>query len=148
MEMLYWIEETAIAVWVGESLWGYPFLLSLHVVGLAIIVGIVVMLDLRLLGFFRGLQVESFLPLMKFAWVGFVINAVSGTLLFTSQASHFVTLVPFLLKIGLIFVGAAITGIIQNKIRNSKGASCRALAVVSLVTWIGAIVNGRLIAYV
>ena len=147
MEMLYWIEESAVALWVGESLWGYPFLLSLHVVGLAIIAGLVFMLDLRLLGLFKGLRVESFLPLMKFAWAGFVLNAVSGALLFTSQASYFVTSVPFLLKIGLIFVGAVITGVIQNKIRNSEGASCRALAVVSFVAWIGAIVNGRLIAY-
>ena len=147
MEMFYWIEESAVALWVGESLWGYPFLLSLHVAGLAIIVGIVVILDLRLLGLFKALRVESFLPLMKFAWTGFVINAVSGALLFTSQASFFVTNVPFLLKISLIFAGAVITGILKHKIRNSKGASCRALAVVSLIAWIGAIVSGRLIAY-
>jgi hypothetical protein len=147
MDMLYWLEETAVALWVGESLWGYPILLSLHVVGLAVIVGVAVMLDLRLLGSFKGLRVESFLPLMKFAWAGFVINAASGALLFTSQASYFVTNVPFLLKIGLIFVAAVITGIIQHKIRNSEGASCRALAVVSLAAWTGAIVTGRLIAY-
>ena len=147
MEMVYWIEETAIALWVGESLWAYPLLLSLHVVGLAVIVGVVVMLDLRLLGLFKGLQVDSFLPLMKFAWVGFLINAMSGLLLFSSQASYFVTNVPFLLKISLIFAGAVITGILQHRIRNAKGASSRAIAVISLVAWIGAIVNGRLIAY-
>jgi hypothetical protein len=147
MEMLYWIEESAIALWVGESLWGYPFLLSLHVVGLAVIVGLTLMLDLRLLGFFEALSAQSFLPLMKFAWAGFAVNAVSGLLLFTSQASYFATHAPFLLKIGLIFAGAVITGILQNKIRNPKGANSRALAVISLVAWIGAIVNGRLIAY-
>ena len=59
MEMLYRVEESAVALWVGESLWGYPFLLSLHVVGLAIIVGLVVMLDLRLLGLFKELNVQS-----------------------------------------------------------------------------------------
>lgn len=147
MEMLYWIEETTIALWVGESLWAYPFLLSLHVVGLAVIVGVVFMLDLRLLGLFKGLELESLLPLMKFAWVGFLVNAMSGVLLFSSQASYFVTNVPFLLKISLIFAGAVSTGILQYKIRNSMDASSRTLAVISLVVWIGAIVNGRLIAY-
>jgi hypothetical protein len=147
MEMLYRVEESAVALWVGESLWGYPFLLSFHVVGLAIIVGLVVMLDLRLLGLFKELNVQSFLPLMKFAWVGFVINAASGALLFTSQASYFATHFPFLLKIGLIFCGAAITGIIQHRVRNVNGANCRGLAFLSLLAWIGAIVNGRLIAY-
>jgi hypothetical protein len=147
MEMLYSVEESAIALWVGESLWGYPFLLSLHVVGLAVIAGIAIMLDLRLLGSFRSLDLESFLPLMKFAWIGFVINAVSGVLLFTSQASYFVTLLPFLLKIGLIFIAAVITGVIQQKIRNASSTRLGLLATVSLVAWLGAIVNGRLIAY-
>lgn len=141
------LEGTAVALWVGESLWAYPFLLSMHAVGLAIIVGVVVMLNLRLLGSFKGLQVEGFLPVMKFAWAGFVVNAVSGAFLFSSQASYFVTSTPFLLKIGFVFVGAVMAGIIQNKIRNSEGSSCRALAAVSLVAWIGAIVTGRLIAY-
>ena len=147
MEMLYSVEESAIALWVGESLWGYPFLLSLHVVGLAVIAGIAIMLDLRLLGSFRSLDLESFLPLMKFAWIGFVINAVSGVLLFTSQASYFVTLLPFLLKIGLIFIAAVITGVIQQKIRNASSTRLGLLATISLVAWLGAIMNGRLIAY-
>jgi len=147
MEMLYSVEESAIALWVGESLWGYPFLLSLHVVGLAVIAGIAIMLDLRLLGSFRSLDLDSFLPLMKFAWIGFVINAVSGVLLFTSQASYFVTLLPFLLKIGLIFIAAVITGVIQQKIRNASSTRLGLLATISLVAWLGAIVNGRLIAY-
>ena len=147
MEMLYSVEESAIALWVGESLWGYPFLLSLHVVGLAVIAGIAIMLDLRLLGSFRSLDLESFLPVMKFAWIGFVINAVSGVLLFTSQASYFVTLLPFLLKIGLIFIAAVITGVIQQKIRNASSTRLGLLATISLVAWLGAIVNGRLIAY-
>jgi hypothetical protein len=73
---------------------------------------------------------------------------MSGVLLFSSQASYFVTNVPFLLKISLIFAGAVTTGILQHKIRNSMDASSRTLAVISLVVWIGAIVNGRLIAYV
>lgn len=147
MELLYWIEESAIALWVGESLWGYPFLLSLHVVGLAVIVGLTLMLDLRLLGFFGALSTQSFLPLMKFAWAGFVVNAVSGLFLFTSQASYFATHEPFLLKIGLIFVGAVTAGIIQHNLRNCQTKNSRALAMVSLVAWSGAIVNGRLIAY-
>ena len=147
MGIFEWLEGTAGAQWVGDSLWGYPILLGLHVVGLAIFVGIVVMLDLRLLGSFKGLRVESFLPVMKFAWIGFVINAISGTLLFASQATIFVTDTQFLLKIGLVFVGAVTAGVIQHKIRNSEGANCRALAAFSLVAWIGAIVTGRLIAY-
>ena len=35
--MFEWLENTSVAIWVGESLWAYPFMLSLHVIGLAIV---------------------------------------------------------------------------------------------------------------
>jgi len=147
------IEDSAVAVWVGESLWGYPFLLSLHVVGLAILVGTFVMLDLRLLGRFEQIRVVSFLPAIKFAWSGFFVNAVSGALLFSSQASHFVTSTPFLLKISMIFVGAVLALMIQRQLKGASDSnwtisgSTKAIAALSLAMWLGAIINGRLIAY-
>ncbi len=157
MALFEWLEGTQVALWVGESLWAYPFLLSLHAVGLAVVVGIVVMLDLRLLGSFKGLDVASFLPVMRFAWIGFVVNAVSGAFLFTSQATTFVSSVPFLLKIGMIFVGAILAAVIQHRLRGvrdgtdndfANSGATKLIAGVSLATWIGAIVTGRLIAYI
>ena len=99
------LENTAIALWVGTSLWAYPFLLSIHIVGLAIVVGIFSMRDLRLLGVFSSLSISTFSYLKNLAIAGFVLNAFSGVLLFTSQASVFVTSVPFLTKISAILVG-------------------------------------------
>lgn len=156
MEILYWLEETPLAIMVGESLWVYPFLLSLHVVGLATLVGIFAMLDLRLLGSFGQIRIGSLLPVIRFAWFGLVVNAVSGALLFTSQASYFVTSIPFLLKISMIFVGAILAVIIQRRLREAQNESSgeweisggtRIVAVLSLMMWLGAIIAGRLIAY-
>ena len=156
MTLFEWLEGTSVAYWVGGSLWGYPFLLSLHIVGLSIIVGVTAMLDLRLLGSFKGLRIDSFLDAMKFAWAGLAINATSGVLLFTSQASFFVTSTPFLSKISLIAAGVILSVIIQRKLRAVRdsgdasivdGAACKLLAASSLAAWIGAIVTGRLIAY-
>ena len=156
METFIWLEESSLALWVGESLWAYPFLLSLHVAGLAILVGIFVMLDLRLLGAFGQLRVAALLPVIRFAWVGFLVNAVSGALLFTSQASYFITSTPFLLKISMIFAGAVLAAIIQRSLRTSRDSATgewsisggtRVVAALSLAMWIGAIVTGRLIAY-
>lgn len=155
--MFEWIEYSAIAVWVGESLYGYPFMLALHAVGLSIVVGIFSMRDLRLLGFFSGISYESIDDLRKVAWAGFAVNAVSGTFLFTSQATIFVASTPFLLKISMIFLAAICAAIIQNRMRDEAVAwdesgtaavgSVRAIAVVSLMLWLGAIISGRLVAY-
>ena len=116
--MWEWLENTSVAIWVGESLWAYPFWLSLHAIGLAVVVGVFAMRDLRLLGMFRGLAPRAFLSLSKFAWIGFVINATSGTLLFVSQASTFAHSTPFLIKIACIIAGMILASIIQARLRN------------------------------
>lgn len=155
--MFVWLENTSVAIWVGGSLWAYPALLSLHIVGLAMVVGIFSMRDLRLLGLFPGLQPAAFLPLSKLAWIGFIINAISGILLFTSQAVTFVNSTPFLLKIASIIAGMVMAGIIQSRLRGELAVSdgkveisrpIRLIALVSLSFWVAAIVNGRLIAYI
>ncbi len=154
--MFEWLEGTKVSMWVGESLWGYPIMLGLHAVGLAIVVGIFVMRDLRLIGFFEGISYESLDSLRKLAWTGFVINATSGCFLFTSQATTFASSTPFLLKISMIFLAAICAAVIQNKMRDeapqwdSSGAvigSVRAIAMVSIALWTGAIIAGRLTAY-
>ena len=151
------LENSAVALWVGESLYGYPFMLGLHAVGLAIVVGIFLMRDLRLLGCFSGISYESIDSLKKVAWSGFCVNAISGCFLFTSQATTFVSSTPFLLKISMIFLAAICAAIIQNRMRNEATAwdssgsgaigSVKAIAAVSLVLWMGAIIAGRLTAY-
>ena len=96
--MFVWLETTPIAQLVALSLWAYPALLSLHIIGLAIVVGIFSMRDLRLLGIAHGVEPTAFISLGKLAWIGFTINALSGILLFTSQATIFITSIPFLSK--------------------------------------------------
>lgn len=154
--MFEWLQETSLAYWVGGSLWAYPFLLSLHAVGLAVVVGIFTMRDLRLLGLFSGLDPAVFLSLSKLAAIGFVINAISGLLLFTSQAVTFVGNTPFLLKLVFITTGMILAVLIQSRLRNelagSNGeivvsGSTKVISSISIFVWMAAIVAGRLIAY-
>lgn len=151
------LETTDIATWVAVSLWGYPMMLSLHVVGLAIVVGIFSMRDLTLLGLFPGIRPSAFLGISKLAWLGFIVNAVSGFALFASQATVFVTSVPFLVKIVCIIAGMVLAGVIQSRLRretsldDSEAAisrSTRLIASISLMLWAAAIIAGRLIAYI
>lgn len=157
--MFSWLETTGVANWVALSLWAYPALLSLHIVGLAIVVGIFVTRDLSLLGFARGLDPRIFASLAPLAWFGFTVNLVSGLLLFSSQATVFAGNLPFLIKIGCIAAGMALARLIHRRLRQQsvssmqymavlpEETSLRPLALVSLTLWIGAIGAGRLIAY-
>ncbi len=156
MAFFEWLEFTSVAVWVGESLWGYPIMISLHAIGLGTVVGILVMLDLRVLGSFDGMPYSALGGLMKIAWAGFVVNLLSGTALFTAQATVFVESLPFLIKIPAIFAAVGVAAVMQRQLSRNAGAwdsgvavspATKSLAVVSIMLWLTAIVAGRLIAY-
>ena len=147
--MLVWIENTSLALWVGTSLWAYPILLSAHITGLAIIVGILAMRDFHLLGFINGVTEANFLELKNLAYCGFLINVISGIMLFSSQASYLSTNLPFLLKLFFIGSGMLLASKIYKKIEKNTGrTSTKILAILSLFSWFGAITAGRLIAYI
>lgn len=147
--MLVWIENTSLALWVGTSLWAYPVLLSAHITGLAVIVGIIAMRDFHLLGFINGVTEANFLELKKLAYCGFLVNGISGIMLFSSQASYLSTNLPFLVKLFFIGSGILLASKIYKKIEKNTGrTSTKILAILSLFSWFGAITAGRLIAYI
>lgn len=152
--MWIWLENSPVGVWVGESLWGYPFVLSLHAVGLAVVVGVFLLRDARLLGLFPDLDLRAFLQIGKLGWAGFVVNAISGGFLFTAQADTFVHSTPFLLKISFIAAAMILAAVIQGRMRDiiADGGSVatgslRLVVLASMLLWTGAIIAGRLIAY-
>ncbi len=154
--MLIALETTSLAIWVGESLWAYPALLACHIVGLAIVVGLLSMRDLKLLGFFEEVDFRIFSDLIPLVIAAFCLNALSGFLLFSSQASYLAGSAPFLAKLACIAVGLSCAFGLQRRRPQSftDGAGAlasdfltRTLACLSLSAWAGAIIAGRLIAY-
>jgi len=145
-----WLEGTALAQWVGLSLYAYPALLAIHITGLAIVVGIFFMRDLSLLGVVKVLAPPDFQKPGRLAYAGFLLNAVSGFMLFTSQASIFAASTSFRFKIAFIALGMILAWQIQKRLATVSevvSPNIRLLAAASLVCWISAIIAGRLIAY-
>lgn len=155
MTLLEWIEATALAEWARVSIEGYPIIITAHSIGLAAMVGPILILDIRLLGGFRGIPYSTFLRLFRIVWAGFAINALSGVVLFTMEATSYVSDIPFLIKFALVMVGAA-TAFVQHRMLSRHAASWQqtesrrapaVVAAISIACWMGAIVAGRLIAY-
>lgn len=157
MEFFTWVEATSLANWVRVSSFGYPLMITCHSLGLAIMVGMAWAISLRVLGRFRAIPFSSLRPMFMVAWVGFLINFLSGTALFTSQAaSNYVHNVPFLLKMAFVLLGAITVGLLQTAVARvgpQVGSavvvpnSTRVIAAFSFFFWLAAIVTGRLIAY-
>ena len=153
--MLTWLENTAYSQWILTGLTGWPLVLSMHAIGLAIAVGMVFAMNLRLLGLYTSISLASTQRLLTFAWIGIALNIFSGFSLFMTQASFYVTSPPFLVKITAIILGIVALVITQKTLTretsswgatgvSSKG---RNLAIASLALWTLAVVTGRLIAY-
>lgn len=155
MGLMIWIEGTPLADWVRLSLVGYPMMIACHAIGMAVMVGLAFALDMRLLGFFRSIPYAALHRFLGIAWVGFGINFLSGAALFAAQASSYSTNRVFLSKIGLVIAGSITAALLQAAVgRDANGwntemapGNVRLIAVISIVCWLGAIVTGRLIAY-
>jgi len=159
-DFIEFIEATSIATWVRESpsIFAYTTVLSLHAMGLAIVVGVGAAVSLRVMGLFRALPLAPLLRLFPVMWIGFTINAVSGILLLMASASNMLSNVTFLVKLGLIAIAVVNMELLRHRLASevpAGGASAdvvpspqvRTLALSSLVLWIAVIISGRLTAY-
>ena len=81
------IQQSGFARFIGESgsKWGYPFVLFMHTLGLGIVAGVSAGIALRVLGFGRGLALESLDRLFPVMWFGFILSAVSGLALLATD---------------------------------------------------------------
>src|SRR4249919_1350500 len=100
MDVLMWLQHISVATWVREStsLFSFPGILLLHTIGMALVVGIAAAIDFRILGFAPALPLapmERFLPVL---WTGFWVNAVTGAVLFSVDATAKATNPDFWIK--------------------------------------------------
>lgn len=148
MGFLLWYEESGIGTMIRESLWGFPIALSMHAVGMATVMGVVIALNLRVLGYARGLAVPAFDKLFAVGWFGFLINLLSGLALFAGSASTYFFQGAFQLKIGAILLGGILMKLVMNSVRDNKPVIVqKTLAIVCICSWLTGLVTGRLMAY-
>ena len=158
MDFLVYLEQSRFSIWVRESgsLLAFPGILLLHTYGMAVLVGIVAAIDLRILGFAPALPLaplSRFLPLL---WVAFWINAATGTILLIADATTRLTNPDFFVKMGFIFLAVILQRLIDARVFPAAAVDdiiplprrTKVLAASSLVCWLGAITAGRLLAYV
>jgi hypothetical protein len=154
-ELLASLEATPFSTWLRESpsVWAYPTVLTLHTVGLGVLVGANWMVDLRVLGFGRAIPLSVLRRAFPFMWAGFWLNAMTGVLLFVSDPTKGTTTV-FMWKLAIIAVGVALLISLKRRLygrgreMDAATLAVKAIAAGSLVAWIAAIATGRWMAYV
>jgi hypothetical protein len=157
VEFLSWLENTDTVTWIRESpsLLGYTLYLSLHTLGLVFLLGPVVIIGLRMMRVAPRLPMaplRSFFPLMI---GGFLVNLVSGLVLFTTAPVGFVRNTTFLVKLTCVLLAAVVLWRFLRHVFGGPAApdeaidtaKARRLFTVSATFWIVAITAGRLTAY-
>jgi hypothetical protein len=157
MDFLIRLEESGIGTWVRESpsLWAYPTVLFLHTLGLATVVGLSSVINLRLLGVTKNLPLAPFESFFPIIWVGLSINVLSGAALLVADATTKIIDPVFWIKILLIIMAVVITRLLRNHVFTRPSSlidaaitqRARIYAFASLFCWTGAITAGRLMAY-
>ncbi len=155
---LSWLQETGVATGIRDSLLLFPLIEAVHVIGLALVFGTIMIIDLRLLGAasnrrsFRRMSAE----IMKWTWAAFAVTALTGVLMFITNATVYYNNLYFRAKIALlvlaginvlVFELTAGRSMQQWDQAPSAPRSGRLVATVSLVVWVGVIVAGRMIGF-
>jgi len=142
------LETSFVGTIVSSTVWGYPIILSLHAIGMAIVVGISFMLLVRVLGFASAIPVTSMRPYWRIALAGLVLNLLSGLALFCSGATELFYNLAFWIKLALVSLSLLLTWRLVCVVRSDQiSRGDQILASAALATWIAAIISGRLIGY-
>jgi hypothetical protein len=157
IELLTFLEDNAVSVFIREfpSVFGFPTILFLHTLGLAMVAGVSIAIDLWIV---RGAAASAplyFMGLTRTMWLGFGINLVSGLALLLAYPAKALTNWVFYFKMALVLLAVYVAARINRELTSRGGTGpafamtfdARRWAVVSLLLWAGAIVTGRLLAY-
>ncbi|WP_290649244.1 DUF2214 domain-containing protein [Aquisalimonas sp.] len=150
-EALVSVEAWAPIVALRNSVLAYPIVNAAHVLGVALLVGSIVPLDLRLAGLWRSIAIEPlWRVLSRTAGAGFVLALMTGLLLFATRATEYVESTLFLGKLGLIVVAGLNAIWVSRRLGSTPGRippPVRRGAVASIVLWLGVLLLGRLVGY-
>lgn len=153
-----WLEQTWVGGGIRQSLWLFPAIETLHLLGMAALVGTITVYDLRLLGWILRRERVSDLTrrLLPWVWAGFAVQVITGALLFSSEAVKVYDNPAFRVKILLILLAGAQALIFQwTSYRNVATwddsqvmpAGARVAGCISILLWIGIVAAGRFIGF-
>jgi uncharacterized membrane protein len=150
-----WPDAAALgAALVLDYPWVWPICEVFHFVGLCLLFGVVLLVNLRVLGVLRGVAFADVSRLMPWALLGFLINVVTGMLFFLAAPDQYTQNTAFAWKIGLVVTAGAtlIYPVASEELRGLKpdaaaSATARMVAAASVLLWTAVIFLGRFLPY-
>ena len=151
-QFFQWVDGSGLGEAIRESKWLFPVIESVHLLGLAVIGGAILIVDLRLMGF--GLRRQSVRQLatdvQPYLIGSLIVMLISGAMLFTSEAVKCYYHEAFWMKMTSLAMAILFTFTIRRGITKADGIKpmrSRLIALISLVLWSGVGIGGRWIGF-
>ena len=156
-EIVYWMQES----WLGEAgreiFWLFPAAEIVHFFGLCLLMGAILIVDLRLLGFAKRLSLQAVLQLVPVAIIGIVLNVVSGLVFLCAYPENYWPNTAFWLKLMAFFIASVnalwfewkeAPKLVAIPEQGDVSARVKAFAAISLSAWTTVIIIGRFLPFV
>ena len=156
---LDWLQNTQVASAIGENEILFPWIESIHVLAIVLVVGTILIVDLRLLGLASlDLTVRRVMrDVIPYTWGAFGVAALTGSLMFSSDAVHYAHNSMFQVKLVLLALAGLNMAVFHligvrdiarwDKVDGRMPIAARAAAAISLLLWIGVVAMGRGIGF-
>jgi hypothetical protein len=144
------LNRWAPIVWLKTNPYAYPSLETIHLVAIAIVFGTLWVVDLRILGWMRVIDVRALARnVLPWTVAGFVLAAASGLTMFVTRVGDLVTNPMFIVKMCLLFAAGTNAAVLHARgAIDTASFATRGQALLSIVIWVAVIFCGRWIAYV
>jgi hypothetical protein len=149
-----WIEHSPVGEFLQNSRILFPMVESVHLLGLALFVGTLLLVDMGLLGLAMRRQpvYEVAAALAPWTWSGFAILLLTGPFMFTAQAAKWHDNPVFWLKLLLLMAATVFQLSVRRKITSAdlslRPATAKLIGAVSLILWISTALSGKIMEYV
>lgn len=153
--LIPWLSDTGLAHFMLDDPWAWPWAEALHFIGMAMLFGSVMLMDLRLLGVLRAhISIRAVHALTPWALAGFALNLLTGIAFFVTDPARYLANVSYRFKMIMIFLAGLNFLVFWFKIRKdslgwrvdeSASLSAKLVAATSLLSWTLVIWGGRMI---
>jgi len=151
------IVDSSLTQWIQGTYWLWPVMEITHFIGLTLLLGGLIVIDLRMAGFFRSIDPATTHKLLPAVIFGFSLNLITGILFFYGDPMRYSINIGFQIKMVLVLIAGVNAAVYHFKVDPllrtmdrslASPAVAKVVAYTSLGTWTGVLLLGRLIPYV
>jgi hypothetical protein len=154
--LIRFLKSTALSQFIVNTPWAWPVAETLHFLGLALLVGIIGPLDIRLLGFMKSVPIAALKTLVPWAVAGFIINLVTGVMFLAATPEQYVRNLSWWFKVLFLMIAGVNVLLFETTQRSrmlamgpgeDTPAAFKVIGGVSLVSWVMVLYWGRMLPF-